>query len=235
MTTFTDRIQTAFKHAQDLNPQITKKGLAEACNVSKSAVSAWFSGQSKSITPQNAETAAKYLNVSERWLVNGAGEMIRTNVVVFDDEEPDSDEYVAIPEYRISLQAGDGVQEDSLSIKEIEDSTLTYYKRDFFIKRHLNPECCKRFRVRGSSMEPLLWDGDSILVDCSPQDILDGKIYAFALQGRLRVKYIYTMLKGGYLIKSANTDYPDEVLGDDELNTFHLIGRVRDRSGDSIF
>ena len=40
-------------------------------------------------------------------------------------------------------------------------------------------------------------------------------------------------MKGQLLVKSLNPDVPDETLGEEDLDTFQLIGRVRDRSGDA--
>lgn len=91
------------------------------------------------------------------------------------------------------------------------------------------------FKVHGDSMEPLLWDGDTILVDCGVKDVLDGKIYAFMIRGSMRVKILHPLLRGGYLVQSLNPDIPDETLDDGDLDAFFLIGRVRDRSGSSMF
>lgn len=235
MSSFTERLSEAFAYATQLNPRITKKGLANACGISSPAVSAWFSGATKKISVPNLVAASKYLGVSERWLANGVGEMIESNVKVVDDSsEIDESEYVRIPEYSISFEGGDGTEGESITYDEIKDASDSYYSRDFFISRHINPEKCKVFRVRGDSMEPLICDGDRILVDCSPQEIISGKIYAFAMNGKLRVKYLSPLLKGGYLVRSHNTAFEDEVLQDDELNSFVLIGRVRDRSGGSF-
>lgn len=231
MMTFPDRIKEAFLSAKNKNPRVTKKGLADFCGVSQSAVSSWFSGSSKSISPENSRKAAEYLMVSETWLVNGFGDIDGKNVVVVDDSDPDNDQYVGISESRIAFQGGDGFEEDSLFYEEIEESSIAYYKRSFFTKKHVNPDKCKRFRVTGESMEPLLWDGDVILVDCAQTEILSGKVYAFALEGKLRVKILHQKLTGGIVVKSANPDYQDETLTDSDLDTFRLIGRVIDRSG----
>ena len=84
-------------------------------------------------------------------------------------------------------------------------------------------------------MEPLIYDGDTILVDCTPRNIIAGKVYAFCLAGELRVKILYPMLDGTMLIKSVNPDVSDERLSTDELSSFRLVGRVRDRSGGEMF
>ena len=84
-------------------------------------------------------------------------------------------------------------------------------------------------------MEALICDRDTILVDCSENEIIPGKIYAFSINGSMRVKFLQPMLDGSLLVKSYNPDYPDEILKACDLSTFNLIGRVRDRSGGSFF
>nr|DAG80824.1 MAG TPA: Repressor protein CI [Caudoviricetes sp.] len=231
MSTFTERINMAYKVAKKENPHVSKSELAKVCGVTPSAVSWWFSGKSQTPAAVNTYQLAKYLNVSERWLVNGIGDMKGSTVVAIEDEDPDNDQYVGIPESRIAFQGGDGFYGDSLTFEDIEEASIAYYKRSFFVKKHINPARCKRFKVTGQSMEPLLWDGDVILVDCAQTEILSGKIYAFALEGKLRVKILHQKLKGGIIVKSANPDYPEETLTDNDLDTFKIIGRVCDRSG----
>lgn len=117
--------------------------------------------------------------------------------------------------------------------EELKDSVKARYRRSWFQARQINPDNCRRFKVHGTSMEPFIWDGDTILVDCTPQQIMGGKTYAFMLHGDMRVKMLYPLMKGQLLVKSLNPDVPDETLGSDDLDTFELIGRVRDRSGDA--
>ena len=86
--------------------------------------------------------------------------------------------------------------------------------------------------MHGDSMEPYLWDGDKILVDCSPEDIISGKVYVFMINGKMRVKVLRPLING-LLIRSFNPEIPDETLTANDLETFKLIGRVRDRAGNS--
>ena len=234
MTTFNDRLREAFAIAHDKDPKITKTRLATFTGVTPSAVSAWFSGQSKSISPENVSAVAKYLGVSERWLANGTGEMTLGKVHEQSDDI-DEDLFVRIPEYAVTFSCGDDIEGDGITYDELTDTVDAYYSREFFQKRGINPENCKVFITQGDSMEPLICDGDRILVDTSPQDIISGKIYAFLLHGKLRVKFLYPLLRGGIQVHSYNENYPDETLTDEDLDTFRLIGRVRDRSGGDFF
>lgn len=127
------------------------------------------------------------------------------------------------------------LSEQEVIYDEITSSIPAVYRRRWFQEKGINPAHCKRFKVHGDSMEPLLWDGDTILVDCGAKEVLDGKIYAFMIRGSMRVKILHPLLRGGYLVQSLNPDVPDETLDDGDLDAFVLIGRVRDRSGSNMF
>lgn len=230
MTTLAERFKQALEHAKESAPYKNKSGLARACKVTPSSVTDWFSGRVKTLNFEVANLAASYLNVSSRWLASGTGEMLSPAVEAFDDEDDfDDDDFVEIPEYEARCAAGDKC---AVYYEELKDSIKARYRRSWFQARQINPENCRRFKVHGTSMEPFIWDGDTILVDCAPQQIMGGKTYAFMLHGDMRVKMLYPLMKGQLLVKSLNPDVPDETLGDEDLNTFELIGRVRDRSGD---
>lgn len=231
MSTLCERMNLALDEVRKKDPSKSKTGLAKACNVRAASVSDWFSGKTKSLSFESAVAAAMYLDVSTVWLASGEGEMHSRTVEAFDEyDEFDDDEFVEIPEYRASCSAGPGCP---VIYEEISDSIKARYRRSWFQARGINPNNCKRFKVHGTSMEPFLWDGDTILVDCSPQDVISGKTYAFMLYGEMRVKVLYPLLLG-LLVRSLNPDVPDEKLNHEELETFILIGRVRDRSGDGM-
>ena len=52
------------------------------------------------------------------------------------------------------------------------------------------------------------------------------------INGKMRVKVLRPLING-LLIRSFNPEIPDETLTANDLETFKLIGRVRDRAGNS--
>ena len=233
MSTLAERFAQALEHAKLASPQKSKSGLAKAADVRPSTVTSWFNGETQVVGAESAIKAAKYLGVSTNWLVSGNGEMLSRSVFVVDEDiDLDDKDFVLIPQYQVLASAGNGCP---LYFEELTDAVKVPYKRQWFQERHLNPEDCKRFSVHGTSMEPYIWDGDTILVDCAPQRIISGKIYAFMLGDEMRVKRLYPLLNGSLMVKSFNPEVPDETLAPCDLDTFALIGRVRDRSGDGFF
>ena len=141
-------------------------------------------------------------------------------------------EFIIIPQYYVQASAGPG-NENEIIFEEVKDPEGGFIKPRSWFQTHLiNPDNCKTFLVHGDSMEPYLWDGDKILVDCSPEDIISGKVYVFMINGKMRVKVLRPLING-LLIRSFNHEIPDETLTANDLETFKLIGRVRDRAGNS--
>lgn len=209
----------------------TKIELARFCGVSHPSVSNWFNGKTKELSAGNALRAATFLGVSARWLTTGKGEM-NAGVAAVSDEDEIPTGFVAIPEYRVEFGAGNRF---GPTYEEITECKRALYREEWFKEHGTKPEYCKRFKVHGDSMVPLLYDGDSILCECSPQKIKSGKIYAFGFGDEMRVKRLFTKLDGGLLVCSENPSVPDEEVDASEMSLFYLIGRVIDRSGDGPF
>ena len=214
------------KHALKVR-NVKSQEVADFIGSNRSAVSLWISGRNKSIRNDYLLKICDYLKISPDWLVSGEGEM----------DLPDTKEsienngnYIKIPEYSISFSAGNGVEP---TFEELEDVHAAYYPIDFFRRYNACSKNCKRFRVSGDSMEPLINDGDVILVDCSPvESIKDNEIYAISIDGALRVKQLVKPLKGGLIVRSFNqAEYKDEIFNPEEAERVKIIGRVVDRYG----
>ncbi len=80
--------------------------------------------------------------------------------------------------------------------------------------------------VIGDSMEPLISDGDAILVDTSVRKPQDGKIFLVGLGEELLVKRLQKSLRG-WLLVSQNPNYASMSVEGDDLEAFRIYGRVR--------
>lgn len=77
---------------------------------------------------------------------------------------------------------------------------------------------------QGNSMEPLISDGDIILIDRSQQSLTFGDlVWAVAYGQTGMVKRLRAMADGSVKILSDNTNVPPEIAYDGEL---HIFGRV---------
>jgi hypothetical protein len=82
-------------------------------------------------------------------------------------------------------------------------------------------------RVQGDSMEPLLHDGDEILVDRAQRSLRDG-IHVVRLGDALMVKRLAAAGPGRAMLLSQNYAYPPVEVALDELE---IVGRVVWKSG----
>jgi len=77
-------------------------------------------------------------------------------------------------------------------------------------------------RVEGDSMEPLLNDGDEILIDRAPRPFRDG-IHVVRLGDTLMVKRVASAGAGRVALLSQNFAYPPVEVAAEEIE---IIGRV---------
>lgn len=187
---------------------LRKSDIARSCSISPASVSDWFTGKSKSIKSIYLPKVAKLLGVSSTWLATGIGPVKPSDVHVAEDAYDETD-WAGIPEYKIQFAAG--IDENS-TLGELPSEYKAIYRRSWFRRKNVNPEDCKRFKVNGNSMEPLLFDHDVVLVDCSKTEIIYGRIYVFIFEDVLRIKRLYKKIDGSIIAHSENLTFPDEAI-----------------------
>lgn len=209
---------------------VTDTKLSNQLGTSRQAVMYWKRGRNKP-TPQMLVKIADALGTTAIWLKSGETDVKAKPVVVVEDVK-EKEDFVFVPEYRLSFGCSpSGV--DAPEWEAVPDNA-TAYRLDFFQKRGINPKHCKRITAEGDSMQPLICDGDKVLIVDQPlgAPILDGKIYALSYGGALKIKRLYRKANGDLIISSLNPKYEEEVVPNAELNDLIRIhGRVIERSG----
>lgn len=153
------------------------------------------------------------------------------NVTTISDEESLNGDYLQIRESEVRFSAGGG---RAAQFDEISDSVPATYRREWFSKEGINPTYARRFKVHGDSMEPFLYDSDTVLVNLAETSIINGKVYAMRYGDELRIKRVYKTLSGGLILHSDN---PEFLPRDEDVQPavveehITIIGRVRDKSG----
>lgn len=129
--------------------------------------------------------------------------------------------YALVPKVMARLAAGTG----SL---ETEGKVVGYYafKLDF-LKRKGRPKKMVLMDVAGDSMEPDVWNGDTVLIDESQREIIAGAMFAVGIENEVFVKYLLRV-PGKLVLQSRNERYaPIEVdMNGDLAGTVRVIGRV---------
>lgn len=183
--------------------------------------------------------ACTEFSISPEWLLWGTGQPRKDrtqiapveaqNVCPVPEGEPEwmSPEaaprmgYSLIPKVMARLCAGTG----SL---ETEGKVIGYYafKTDF-LRRKGRPGKMVLMDVTGDSMEPVLMDCDTVLIDESQRDIISGGMFAVGVDQEVFVKYL-DKVPGKLILRSKNTSYaPIEVDMNGELSdSVRVIGRI---------
>lgn len=145
-----------------------------------------------------------------------------SSIEAWDDNTPLDEDDVEIPFLReVELAAGSG----KLAIAEVNARTKLRFGKSTLRNRGINPAKIVCVTVKGNSMEPVILDGSTVGVDTENTAIVDGKIYAIAIDDELlRVKLLYRLVNGQVRVRSFNRDeYEDEIY---DLKDIRIIGKV---------
>ncbi|MBT9467199.1 helix-turn-helix transcriptional regulator [Hydrogenophaga sp.] len=137
-------------------------------------------------------------------------------------------EFVMVPRLDVHLSAGNG--HDQVEIELVKENPQAF-RTEWIRQQRLKPGKLAAMRASGESMEPTIHDGDSLLVDTSQTDVIDGRVYALWYDGGERVKRLFRLPGGGLRIKSDNASFDAIELGPDYSGHVRVIGRVVHRSG----
>ena len=132
----------------------------------------------------------------------------------------ETSDYTMVP--KVAARAGAG---SSLVTGE---SVAGFYafRQSFLSRAGINGEKSVLLDVLGDSMQPLIQNGDTILVDQSDTRLQDGKIYLVGLGEELLVKRLQKTVSG-WLLVSQNGEYASIPVDDPENEAFRVHGRVR--------
>ncbi len=133
-----------------------------------------------------------------------------------------SREWIDVPRFALGASAGPGALPD----KEISYDSFRFSRR-WLAEQGLERAVLSAIRVEGDSMEPLLSDGDEILVDRAKRPFRDG-VHVVRLGDTLMVKRVAASGQGKLALISQNLAYPPIHVASDEVE---LIGRVVWKSG----
>lgn len=239
-----DRIKQARKHAR-----LTQKELSKKIGITQPSLSELETG--KSLSTSYIASIARACGVDPFWLESGHSKitsnavssqikeesayyqveetnpMLLTHpdmlaITTWDDSTPIAEDETEVPFLReIELAAGSG----KYAIEESYTRTKLRFGRSTLRNRGIDPANIICVTVKGNSMEPVILDGATVGVDTANTTIVDGKIYAIAIDNELlRVKLLYRLPNGQVRIRSYNRDeYEDEICNIEDIR---VIGKV---------
>ncbi|WP_230946718.1 XRE family transcriptional regulator [Burkholderia cepacia] len=150
------------------------------------------------------------------------------NVLVWEhpDDLPPDDHRVWLDRYDYRFSAGTGlIQWEVRQKKELPFDT------GFFKALGVKPQDCKLVQVHGRSMEPYLFNRDLMMICTTKTHIRDGHIYAVYFEDEPLVKQVFKEPDGALRLHSYNPEFPDRLVGGDQLARLQIAGEVMYRSG----
>ncbi|MCB2251672.1 helix-turn-helix domain-containing protein [Pseudomonas chlororaphis] len=180
--------------------------------LSEGAIRSYLSGETYP-TLDRLEQIAKAAGVSAMWLA--FGEEQRTQHVIEDDK------YSYVPLYDARCSAGHGSWSEGARV--LTHLAFTTYS---LRKQGLEPARLSAIRVDGDSMEGLLSDGDTVLIDHGRNTLEGEAVYVIRLDDHLYAKRLQRQIGGGVAVISTNPAYQTMTVAKENLNDLEIIGRV---------
>lgn len=197
-----------------------KKRLAQLSGVSESQLYRYISGKSQP-TIEPVVAMARAAGAQLEWLATGHGPMRTTPAGVCEPATAyvSCADFVSVPRY--------GVSTDDQGCIRIEAGAYSYaFYRQWLQARGLEPDQLALVPARGSSMAPLIQEGQLILVDRRVTRVEGEGVYLLALDGSLLAKILQCGPDGSVYLRSANPDYRELVFPPDRVDGLGIVGRA---------
>lgn len=152
------------------------------------------------------------------------------SVKISNDIDVEQPKYDAVLMLSVNGSCGLGSMVDH---EEVDKSLM--FPRELLKKKGAIAENCRVITAVGDSMSPTILHGDSVLVDLSSTEPLDGNMYAFRRPDQaVSIKRLTQSISGEWTLSSDNPDkrmYKDEPCSSASLHELPIIGRVIWRGG----
>ena len=184
---------------------------AKKVGVSEATLRGLFAGKRPYL--DTIAAIARGAGVDFNWLATGEGS----------PEGPlaeGAEEVVYVPLYDVEAAAGAGAWNEDEKVETMVPFSARFLREIGANLRHLH-----LIRAKGGSMEPLILDGDWLLVDISQTDPRVSGVYVIRRGGHLLVKHVQPRPKAAaFFVYSENPrEKTGELVREDDLD---VIGRV---------
>ena len=221
-TTFPERLQSLIGDG-------SSRKFSRDIGISYSKLHNYLTGVSAP-TLNSLVTLADATGVNIEWLATGRG-MIRNSRNKDGDTSSSTacnqtndqfmDEFALIPGYSIQVSAGHG----TLTQGELEPCRYLAFRRKWLRWRGFEEKELAIVWSKGDSMEPTIFNNDTLVVHLGRTRPVDGHIYVVRNDDQLWVKRLQVR-PSAWLLLSDNSFYPPIEVPKDEQHTFEVIGQV---------
>ena len=176
--------------------KLSQEELAEKLGVTQTTITRYENGH-RLPCADFLESLVKLSGCDPGWLLAGEAEIIE---VPSGGDIPGSD-YILVPRVSGEIAAGEGLApEEAVEIR-------IAFRRDWIQKKG-NPENMSLIRIRGDSMEPTLFSGDTVLIDHGKNYAEpEGGLYAIAVDGMIMIKRLQPLPDKKIRVISDNPKY----------------------------
>ncbi|BBB65889.1 transcriptional regulator [Undibacterium sp. YM2] len=235
METLKDRLTEVM---EDL--KITRaKDLAIFCDVSEGLVTQWFSGQTNlGPKPLKAFSRTRF-NID--WIADGTLPKYREQVANEGYGTSNQFSKVAVAEHgspnlievrKVNLRLSAGIIGIALDQQESNGEPLLV-QRSWVDKNGFIPSKLIAVAIKGDSMEPALYDGDTVIINTADCKLNDGDTYAVNYEGEAVVKRLVRDL-GQWFLSSDNSDKSKYGRKTCQGSACIIIGKVVHKQSDRI-
>jgi phage repressor protein C with HTH and peptisase S24 domain len=191
-----------------------RSAAAAAAGVSVPTFARWVGGKDPSF--EGLAQLADSVGLSLDWLATGKGQMRP-------DAPATTGDFVLVPLYDQRAAAGHGA-----AAHDEQPTGFFSFRRDW-VRATLggDPSRLAILPATGDSMEPLIVEGDLLLVDLSVTVPAGDGIYVLERDGDLLVKKVHPLLSGALIIDSLNQAYAVEAWSPGVDHGLRFVGRVR--------
>lgn len=208
---------------------VTVAELARGMGVTYQAVKRVLDGLSKSFSAENNAKAAAFLKVNPDWLATGLGPIELTGQDSIEIDLENNPNYPPIKRVKFKLSASaSGFEIDH----EDDGENPLVFKKEWYERRGFRPKDLLATTVINGSMEPGLYDGDTVIVNTAKTEPKDGIVFAVNYEGEMVVKRLIRD-DGQWWLSSDNPDqrrYPRKVCHEG----VRLIGEIVHKQSDRI-
>lgn len=167
---------------------------------------------------QNLATIADYLGLE---LQLGLPPSNHNKAIKKDVKCPKTEDFAFVDRFDVKLSAGPGSNGDNA-----RKLAPVAFRRQWLSENGLKPDNCVVTGVSGNSMEPMLFDGDLVLLNRNRVDLRSGQVYGIVdIEGDVRIKRI-ERIEEGIILRSENPNCPSELRLGDDANRVRIIGAL---------
>lgn len=133
--------------------------------------------------------------------------------------EPDTTNFMFVPKTTGRVSAGGGLH---FAFSEIPQTKLAF-RRQWLEKVASDPGRVLVMTVEGDSMEPVLFDGDLVMIDLGRRRLKTGTVFAISMGGIVVLKFVDLLPGRAIRLISKNPSYPPLEV---EIDDLRVVGQV---------